>query len=64
MLGVFEKALSNVISNVPIELGLISTLALVPVCILLFSNVDVEKKIGGPWYTPGAAFREIILWNV
>lgn len=31
---------------------------------LLFSNIDGEKKIGGPWYTPGAAFREIILWNV
>ena len=24
---------------------------------LLFSNVGGEKKIGGPWYTPGAAFH-------
>lgn len=30
---------------------------------LLFNNVDGEKKTGGPWYTPGAAFHEIILWN-
>lgn len=34
------------------------------IVILLFSNVGGEKKIGGPWHTPGSAFREIILWNV